>query len=225
VPQEIVIGPAREDQLRPGAELLAASLGFGAADAIPPWLMLVAADAGGVALAAATPSELAGFSFGLPGLAGREPFLSSCGLAVAPAFRGRGIGRALKLAQRRAALDLGYGVIRWTADPLNGPGLRLYLSRLGARLVAYRAGLFDGVRPGGAIPQDDVEIEWRIDGPARPAIAEAGPRVAFPVGARSLRWRLAVREAVSGLLDAGWVGTGAELDERRRRWVLVFGTP
>ena len=153
MPQAIAIGPARRDQLRPGAELLAASLGFAAADAVPAWLMqVVAEDAGGVALAAADGDELAGFSFALPALDGAEPFLCSCGLAVAPAFRGRGVGRALKLAQRRAALDRGFELIRWTADPLNGPGLRLYLSRLGARLVAYRAGLFDAVRPGAAHP-------------------------------------------------------------------------
>src|SRR5205807_1580797 len=39
-------------------------------------------------------------------------------LAVVPDRRHRGVGRALKLAQRAAALDAGVHVVRWTFDPM-----------------------------------------------------------------------------------------------------------
>ncbi|HET8757033.1 MAG TPA: GNAT family N-acetyltransferase [Solirubrobacteraceae bacterium] len=205
----IAIVEARRDQLVPAARLLGAVLGFEPADSVPPWLMLTAAASGGLVLVACSGDEVVGASFAIHGVRDRVPFLFSCGLAVAPAHRRRGLGRALKLEQRRQALRRGIEVIRWTADPLNGPGLILYLSGLGARLTAYRAELYDGLRAGDGVPQDDVEIEWRLgDGPVRAAAAGTVVRVAGD-GDRLSR-RLQVREAMTAALADGAVGVAAE---------------
>src|SRR5262245_25065302 len=126
-------------ELVAGCALLARALEFGDRDAVAPWLVQTAAGCGGLALAAFAGERLIGFSFALLA-AGDEPF--SCGLAVEPAWRGRGVGRALKLAQRERALRSGVTRIRWTADPLSAPALGLYLSGLGARLVAYKPELY-----------------------------------------------------------------------------------
>jgi predicted GNAT superfamily acetyltransferase len=203
-----IVEPTR-DQLVPAARLLGAVLGFEPTDAVPPWLMLTAADCGGLVLVACSHGEVIGASFAIHGVRDRVPFWFSCGLAVAPAYRRRGVGRALKLEQRRHALRRGIEVIRWTADPLNGPGLRLYLSGLGARLTAYRAELYDGLRAGDGVPQDDVEIEWRLGaGPVR--AAAAGTVVMVPDGGDRLARRLHVRQAMTAALADGAVGVAAE---------------
>jgi predicted GNAT superfamily acetyltransferase len=203
-----IIEPTR-DQLAPAARLLGTVLGFEPADAVPPWLMLTAAECGGLVLVACSGDEVIGASFAIHAVRARVPFLFSCGLAVAPEYRRRGIGRALKLEQRRQALRRGIEIIRWTADPLNGPGLTLYLSGLGARLTAYRAELYDGLRAGDGVPQDDVEIEWRLgDGPVR--AAATGAVVAIPSRGARLARRLQVRESMTAALGDGAVGVAAE---------------
>jgi predicted GNAT superfamily acetyltransferase len=171
--------------------------------------MLTAAECGGLVLVASSGDEVVGASFAIHGVRDRVPFLFSCGLAVAPAYRRRGVGRALKLEQRRQALRCGIEVIRWTADPLNGAGLTLYLSGLGARLTAYRAELYDGLRAGDGVPQDDVEIEWRLgDGPVR--AAAAGAVVSIPSRGARLTRRLQVRASMTAALADGAVGVAAE---------------
>jgi predicted GNAT superfamily acetyltransferase len=106
-------------------------------------------------------------------------------------------------------LRRGVEVIRWTADPLNGPGLALYLSGLGARLTAYHPELYDGLRAGNGVPQDDVEIEWRLaDGPVR--VAAGGEVVEVPAAGEALERRLLVREAMLDALAGGSVGVAAE---------------
>ena len=205
----IAIAEPTREELRDAARLLGATLGFAPADAVPAWLMLTAADCGGLVLVARRDGEVVGASFAIAAVRDGERFLFSCGLAVAPPLRRRGVGRALKLEQRRRALARGIDVIRWTADPLNGPGLRLYLTGLGARLTAYRPGLYDGLRAGDGVPQDDVEIEWRLEaGPVRPA--PGGRVVALPADGDRLARRLRVRDAMVAALADGEVGVAAE---------------
>jgi predicted GNAT superfamily acetyltransferase len=212
---DVLIRDAQRDDLVHGVALLRDALGFSDADALPPWLALSTTEAGGLALAAFDERELIGFSYAVPGLSPAGPFLLSCGLAVAPAWRSRGVGRRLKLVQRQRALAAGITRIRWTADPLMAPALALYLSGLGARLVGYRAGLFDGLR---RTTNDDVEIEWTLTGapPARPA--DAVVEIPADPSCRSDRWRRSVRRDMGRLLARGLVGVGVEVTGHRR-WV------
>jgi predicted GNAT superfamily acetyltransferase len=212
---DVLIRDARGEDLVAGVALLRDALRFRDADAIPPWLALATTEAGGVALAAFGDRELIGFSYAVPALSPTGPFLLSCGLAVAPAWRSRGVGRRLKLVQRQRALAAGIPRIRWTADPLMAPALALYLSGLGARLVGYRAGLFDGVRD---TTNDDVEIEWTLtDGPpVRPV--DAVVEIPADPSCGSTHWRRSVRRDMNRLLDRGFVGVGVEVIGHRR-WV------
>lgn len=218
---DVEIRDARGAELVSGCALVAGALGFAPRDALPPWLVQTAAASGGLALGAFADGSLVGFSVAIPAEPGA---LFSCGLAVDTAHRGRGIGRRLKLAQRERALASGRTVIRWTAEPLAAGALRLYLTVLGARLVAYGAGLYDEVRPAPAA-QDDVTIEWRLDATPR-AAARPVASVEVPFDHRALtatelgEWRLRVREAMASALAGGRVGIGAELDRAARRaWV------
>jgi predicted GNAT superfamily acetyltransferase len=205
----IAIAEPTREELPAAARLLGTTLGFEPADAVPAWLMLTAADCGGLVLVARHEGEVVGASFAISAVRDGVPSLFSCGLAVAPPLRRRGLARALKLEQRRRALRRGIEIIRWTADPLNGPGLRLYLSGLGARLIAYHPGLYDGLRAGDGVPQDDVEIEWRL-AVGRARQAASGSVVPLPTGGDRLDRRLRVREAMTAALDGGEVGVAAE---------------
>jgi predicted GNAT superfamily acetyltransferase len=217
---DIVIRDVRGGEYVEGLELLRASLGFKVADAIPAWLALTTTEAGGLALGAFAGRELIGFSYALPALRPGGPHLFSCGLAVTPARRGQGVGRLLKLAQRDRARALGIDRIRWTADPLAAPALTLYLSGLGARLVGYRAGMFDAVR---ATSNDDVEIDWHVREPPDTRPIDALVEIPFDPSCRSPAWRSAVRRQMRSLLREGLVGVGVEA-QGHRRWVR-FGEP
>jgi predicted GNAT superfamily acetyltransferase len=143
-------------------------LGFAAADQIPEWFMHTTDRFGGLTLGAFADGRLVGYSYALPGYDGR-PFLLSCGLVVAAEFESRGIGLSLKLAQARHARAAGYELARWTTNALASRPLRVYLSKLGARLVRYHAEMYAGVQAT-AFP-DEVEIEWdlRRESPRRQA--------------------------------------------------------
>jgi predicted GNAT superfamily acetyltransferase len=220
---ELLVRDARGHELVEGCALLARALGFRERDAIPAWLAQTSASAaGGLALGAFAGGELAGFSFAL---AGRPGEWFSCGLAVDERHRGRGVARALKLAQRDRALAAGMRVIRWTADPLSASALGLYLGRLRARLVGYGSELYAAVRPA-EIAADDVLIAWTLAG--EPDL-EARPqaRVEIPLDRDGLDrdellgWRIEVRAAMRAALERGGVGTDVAVDARRRRaWVL-----
>ena len=53
-------------------------------------------------------------------------------LAAVPTRRHRGVGYALKLAQRAQALELGIKVVRWTFDPMIARNAWFNLGKLGA---------------------------------------------------------------------------------------------
>jgi predicted GNAT superfamily acetyltransferase len=219
---DFTVRDARGGELVAGCALLARSLAFSDRDALPPWLVQTSAGSGGLALGAFDGERLVGFSFALPGARGS---LFSCGLAVDPAYRGRGVGRRLKLAQRERALAQGASAIRWTADPLSAPALALYLHGLGARLVGYAPELYAAVRPS-AVPPDDVVIEWPLTAAPSDAV-RPGARVEIPLDrdaltARELsHWRLGVRRAMSEALAVGGIGVDVAVDRAGgRAWVL-----
>jgi predicted GNAT superfamily acetyltransferase len=222
---ELELRDAAGPELIAGCALLAQALEFDERDMLPPWLVQTAAACGGLALGAFAGGRLVGFSFALATADGE---LFSCGLAVASDWRGRGVGRRLKLAQREHALAQGCETIRWTADPLSAPALALYLSGLGARLTAYAPGLYAAVRPAPVAP-DDVAIEWRLRG----APAPGGPvaRVEIPADrgrldhAEVARWRERTRESMTRALAAGAIGTGVVHDRERGRAWVQFSEP
>ena len=222
---DLEIRDARGRELVAGCALLATELGFAPRDALPPWLVQTAAASDGIALGAFRNGSLIGFSAAIPAEPGA---LFSCGLAVESQFRGQGIGRQLKLAQRERALASGRTVIRWTAEPLSASALGLYLSGLGARLVDYGVGLYADVRPA-AVPPDDVTIEWTLED--RPGDGPPATSVEVPFDYRRLgqerfhEWRLRVRRAMASAIDAGAVGTGVATDRGSERAWVLFSAP
>lgn len=132
---------------------------------VPPSMLLVAQEMGGVASGAFEGDRLAGFVFGVSGVReGRTAHWSDM-LAVDPAYRGRGVGVRLKLHQRERLLELGIRLVLWTFDPLVARNAYLNLRRLGAIAREYRRDVYgasDSPLHAG-IGTDRLVAEWHLD--------------------------------------------------------------
>jgi predicted GNAT superfamily acetyltransferase len=85
-------------------------------------------------------------------------------LAALPDRRHRGVGYALKLAQRAAVLDAGVGVVRWTFDPLVARNAHFNLTKLGAVADRFHRNFYgamdDDINRGDR--SDRLEIHWDL---------------------------------------------------------------
>ena len=155
------------------------------AEVVPGTILMVAEEMGGIASGAFDGDRLAGFVFGISGV--RDGGLAhwSDMLAVEPAYRGRGLGRALKLHQRERLLALGVERMLWTFDPLVARNAHLNLSRLGAIARTYRRDLYgQSASPLHAgIGTDRLLAEWEMSGERVRTRLEAAPPPADEGGA------------------------------------------
>jgi predicted GNAT superfamily acetyltransferase len=174
------------DELQACVELQIETWGYDESDVIPRKTFLVAQEIGGQVIGAfdteivpspnplstqsPTPAPgLVGFVFSLPGVktaaAGPQPYLHSHMLAVKGAWRNRGLGRQLKLEQRREALTRGIRCMQWTFDPLEIKNAFLNIHRLGAIVRSYRVDFYgvSSSRLQAGLPTDRLIAEWRLD--------------------------------------------------------------
>lgn len=93
---------------------------------------------------------------------------------VVPGRRRRGVGYALKLAQRQTCLAHGITEMRWTFDPLVRRNVAFNLNGLGAEAVAFYPDFYgamsDSINSGDV--SDRLEARWQLDRPLHPP---AGP--------------------------------------------------
>ncbi|MEU9214335.1 chorismate synthase [Streptomyces sp. NPDC048415] len=86
----------------------------------------------------------------------------------------RGVGYAVKQAQRAWALEHGARTMRWTFDPLVGRNARFNLAKLGATgteyLVDFYGPMADGVNDGDE--SDRLTVSWDLAAPRRRTTAE-----------------------------------------------------
>lgn len=198
---------------------------WGAGDVPPANLLRGIARAGAVLLAAepagtAPGDAICGFAFGFLGWRGGL-HLHSHQVAVCPALRSRGVGYALKLAQRSACLEKGVTECRWTFDPLMMPNARFNFLRFGVRAVSFLPDCYG--RMGDAINGDDVsdrfEVSWRLDGPLRPRAAEADtPLVTIDADGYPQRTCAPVGPGAGVAIPAGYAQLRAAGDPRAGRW-------
>lgn len=138
--------------------------GRGFRDRVPPSILLVAHELGGVASGAWRGDSLVGFVFGMTGLRDGRLVHWSDMLAVRPEERDRGLGRALKLHQREGLLDLGVETVHWTFEPLESRNAHLNFSRLGATCREYRRDLYGA--PDSPLHRglgtDRLVVDWAI---------------------------------------------------------------
>jgi len=140
--------------------------GPGFAEAVPPTLLRLVQQLGGIASGAFDPGgRLLGFVFGITGWVGGQPVHWSDMLAVHPDARDRGIGERLKRHQRDVLLRTGVRLARWTFDPLEARNARLNLSILGATTGTYVRDFYgesvSALHHG--IGTDRLIIDWQLD--------------------------------------------------------------
>ena len=135
------------------------------ADLTPTHQYCIHSRMGAIVLGAFVDGNLAGFVYSFPALLDGVHTQHSHLLGVLPAFRGLGIGKKLKWAQRREVLEQGISLITWTYDPMQARNANLNLNALGARSRAYLPNLY-GTKTalclGPGIPTDRLLVEWRI---------------------------------------------------------------
>lgn len=152
-------------ELRACEDLQMEVWGYTEREVVPKNELLAAVRSGGSLLGAWQGETLMGFSYGMAGLDRKGAYLSSRLVAVKTGLRSQGLGEALKRAQRRHALDLGYGRIRWTQDALQAPNARLNLRKLGAVARSYVVDYYGATSSPlhGSLPTDRLELEWDLE--------------------------------------------------------------
>ena len=164
------------DELEACVQLQIETWGYDESDVIPRKAFIVAQSIGGQVIGAfdtdlpvSAPKTLVGFVFSLPGVktgvSQPKPYLHSHMLAVKEAYRNKGLGRQLKLEQRREALLRGVRYIEWTFDPLEIKNAFLNIHRLGAIVRSYRVDFYgvSSSRLQAGLPTDRLLAEWRLD--------------------------------------------------------------
>ena len=170
-----------------GVELQRDTWGRDFVDVVPATILQVSQRVGAVAAGAFAPDgRLVGFVFGISGVRGGVPAHWSDMLAVRPEARGRGLGRRLKLHQRRQLLADGVEHVYWSFDPLVARNARLNLLELGAMPVEYVPDMYGdtGSVLHRGLATDRLIVEWRLRDPAVERILDGEPAVA-PAAART----------------------------------------
>jgi predicted GNAT superfamily acetyltransferase len=224
--------------------------GEGYRDIVPGSLIKVSREVGGLCAGAFGPAgDLIGFVYGLTGVRSGRVVHWSHMLAVDPAHRNCGVGRRLKLYQRKRLGVAGVSVMFWTFDPLVARNAHLNLNRLGVVIEAYEPDMYPGTGSDlHAFGTDRLVASWSVIGQSGeptvgpgdvsaigvwrgkpPSAGQRAIRVEIPVDAESMRagaldelreWRRSTRSAFMSLLGAGWMVTGFQNEGERRHYVL-----
>ena len=197
---------------------------------------------GGHAIGAFLPGQkMVGFVASMPAWRSRRRYFHSLSLGVLPGHENRGLGRALKLAQRGLALAAGVELIEWTFDPLRAKNAFFNLKRLGAicrRYISDYYGEVDSHFQRG-LPSDRLVAEWWIKSDRVCRILQGKTRRAAnkppattieipadievlrkrdPAGARRLQKEVGKQFQV--VLSRGLAVTGFEIDGATARYLL-----
>lgn len=200
---------------------------------------------GGHVLGAFTPEgSLVGFVASLPAWHGSRRYYHSLSLGVLRGHENLGLGRALKLAQRRTALRAGVDFIEWTFDPLRAKNAYLNISRLGAIVRRYLPDYYGPIdsRLQKGLPSDRALAEWRLKSarvrraisgkPARSARKKPLAEVPIPTDVGALldarpracgevrAVQAAVREQLQKYFAQGLAITGFVRDRKSARYLL-----
>lgn len=213
------------DELRAVEELQKTVWGIEEREIVSGIHMTAAREVGAILLGAFDEARMIGFVYGFPGFEEAERVIHSDMLAVLPQYRDRGVGRDLKMAQRKAALARGVCRITWTFDPLQARNAFLNFSKLGVISKRYKRDFYGQTSsPLHALGTDRLWVTWMLDQP-RPRVDGAPRLIEIPRDVNSLsrdealRWRQRVRDEFEEAFAAGYVAL--DFDRERSVYVLV----
>ncbi len=131
---------------------------------IPIHQTYTASHNGGLVLGAFHDHQLIGFQYSFPGYKDGRSYLCSHMLGILPTYQKSGLGKKMKEAQRKYALEMGYSLIVWTFDPLESINAYLNLHKLKGIGAAYLENHYgkmkDSLNKG--LPTDRFLVEWWI---------------------------------------------------------------
>jgi predicted GNAT superfamily acetyltransferase len=167
---------------------------------VPTAIFIVGRETGGQVLGAFADGKMIGFTMALAGVHEGKPFLHSHMTAVLEEYRDRGVGRALKLFQRKDALVRGMNLVEWTFDPLELRNAHFNFERLGAvarKFIPNCYGITESPLHSG-MPTDRLVAEWWLDSPrvkrllgelggGAPEVSKDSVRIEIPTNIGTLR--------------------------------------
>ena len=161
--------------------------GFDEVELMPVRLFVTASKIGGQAFGAFDQGCMIGFCLAIPGIKpGGKNYLHSHMLGVKKEYRDSGVGRLLKLEQRKDALSRSIDLMEWTFDPLEIKNAYFNIERLGAvvrRYVLNQYGTTSSKLHAG-LPTDRCVPEWWMALPRTEAIINGAQRQGEPEQAR-----------------------------------------
>ena len=155
---------------------------------LPREMIRALGDSGNTPWGAFAGDEMIGYVLGWSGVDADEGLHThSHMLATLPDRRHRGVGYALKLAQRAQCLDQGIPRVRWTYDPLLSRNAHFNLTKLGAVadrfLPNFYGEMTDTLNRGER--SDRLMVRWDVEGPVGGPVGEPGFEVLGRDGRRS----------------------------------------
>lgn len=199
------------DELRAVEELQKEVWDCSDLEVLPAIHMIAAREVGAILLGAFDGATLVGFVYGFPGFEGDARVIHSDMLAVRDDYRDRGLGRALKLAQREHALARGVDRITWTFDPFQTRNAYLNFTKLGVTADRYLRDFYGATTsPLHTAGTDRLWVTWHLHG--RPPLRDTQERIAITS-------REETREAFERAFARGLIAAG--FDRERSAYVMA----
>lgn len=161
--------------------------GFEEVELLPVRLFVTATKVGGQAFGAFDGDRMIGFCLAIPGIKAKgKPYIHSHMLGVLKDYRDAGVGRMLKLEQRKEALSRAIELMEWTFDPLEIKNAYFNIERLGTIVRRYVLNQYGTTtsRLHAGLPTDRCVPEWWMASPRTEAILSGAPRQREPELAR-----------------------------------------
>jgi predicted GNAT superfamily acetyltransferase len=150
---------------------------WGLGEALPREFVVALGESGNPTWAAFHGDEMVAYALGWLGVDAAERLhLHSHMLAARPDRRHRGIGAALKLAQRADCLDRGVMTARWTFDPLIARNAHLNITKLGAVCDGFHRNLYGAMTDvlNAGDRSDRLVVRWDLEREPGPRVISAG---------------------------------------------------
>lgn len=189
-------------------------------------LLCAIAHSGGYVIGAYDAHNIIGASFGFLGRYDDAEALHSHVTGILPGVQHTGVGRAIKLHQRKWAAERRIPWITWTFDPLVRRNAWFNIEVIGAHIAEYLQNFYgvmtDSIN--GTDESDRLLVAWPTDGSVRaPTAPDDAPvvEIATPEDVVKLRrtdpaeadaWRAQVRDQLGGALGRGGIVTGFTRD-------------
>ena len=216
--------------------------GYPDRETYPARMFLNISRTGGHVLGAFTDAgTLAAFVVSVPAWRKEHRYFYSLLLGVLPRHENQGLGKMLKIAQRKAALRAGIEYIEWTFDPMRAKNAYFNIVRLGAIVRRYCPDYYGPIlgKLQRKLPSDRLIAEWPLKSDrVRKALAGKKPRaarkiasaeVAIPLDldalvsrkpARAREWQTSVRASLQDFFARKFTITGFERTDVEARYLL-----